>query len=233
MIHPAIRDLLQSQARHPAFQELLRRLPQPGRHTLAGLTTTAKALYATLLYQVTERPLLLITDGSKEAEAIFEAVETFFDLLVQPSQRGVPQLLPAIDALPLQGISPHAEILEQRAIGLWRLALGKVPITVLPAASALLKVETPGFYRQLALTLRPGDEVPLDDLIAHLISIGYEKREPVELVGEYSVRGGILDVFSPESLKPVRIDLFGDTIDTIRHFDVQSQRSVLKVEECT
>ncbi len=83
----------------------------------------------------------------------------------------------------------------------------------------------------MALKLRVGEEVLLDEVVAHLESVGYERREPVEMVGEYSVRGGILDVFSPEAQKPVRIDLFGDQVESIRRFDVESQRSVLKVEE--
>ena len=126
-------------------------------------------------------------------------------------------------------MSPHAEILEQRAVGLWRLAKGAAPITVAPVASALLRIEPAEFYRQLALTLRAGDEIPLDDLIGHLESIGYGKRDPVEMVGEYSVRGGIVDIYSPESTKPVRLEMFGDQIESIRRFDVESQRSVLKV----
>ncbi len=135
--------------------------------------------------------------------------------------------------LPLQNLSPHAEILEQRAIGLWRLATQRVPITIMPVASALLRIAPGEYYRQLALKLRIGDELPLDDVVAHLESIGYERREPVEMVGEYSVRGGILDVFSPEAAKPVRVDLFGDLVESIRRFEVESQRSVLKIEECT
>ena len=130
-------------------------------------------------------------------------------------------------------MSPHAEILEERAIGLWRLATSGAPITIAPVGSALQRIEPPDFYRQLALTLRAGEDIPLEDLIAHLESIGYEKRDPVEMVGEYSVRGGILDVYSPESPKPVRLEMFGDQIDSIRRFDVESQRSVLKVPECT
>src|SRR5205807_5612227 len=121
---------------------------------------------------------------------------------------------------------------EQRAIGLWRLATKTVPITITPVASALLRTESREFYRQLALTLRTADEMALEDVIAHLESIGYQRREPVEMVGEYSVRGGILDVFPPEAQKPVRIDLFGDQVESIRRFDVESQRSVLKVEDC-
>ena len=235
MIHPAIRDLFSALGRHPAFQELLQRLALNPQQPLAlsGLTTTAKALYSVLLWQMTERPLLLVAAGNKQAELLCESLRTFFHLLASDRDRPEPQLLPALDVLPAQRMSPHAEILEERAAGLWRLATDPPPITIAPIASALLRIESPDFYRQLALTLRTGDEIPLDDLIAHLESIGYEKRDPVEMVGEYSVRGGILDVYSPEAAKPVRIEMFGDQIDSIRRFEVESQRSVLKVPDCT
>src|SRR5262249_39430399 len=170
-----------------------------------------KALYSVLLWQVTERPILLVVDGSKQAETLFEAIDSFYQLLVPASRdRSGPQLLPALDVLPGPAMSPHAEILQTRATALWRLSHTQVPITVTPAASALLRIERPQYYRQLAQSLKVGDEIPIDDLIAHLVSVGYEKREPVEMVGEFSVRGGILDVFSPEAEKPVRIEMFGD-----------------------
>ena len=202
------------------------------RLSLSGLTTTAKALYSVLLWQAIERPLMIIVDGNKQAEALSEGIETFFDLLVM-SDVPRPQLVPALDVLPAQRLSPHNEIAEQRAIGLWRLANARVPITVTPIASALLRTESSEFYRALALTLRVNDEIPLEDVIAHLESIGYERREPVEMVGEYSLRGGILDIFPAESAKPVRIELFGDTIESIRRFDVATQRSVMRVNEVT
>ena len=234
MIHPAIRDLFSGLARHPAFQELLQSLalkPQPV--ALSGLTTTAKALYSVLLWQLTERPLVVIAAGNKQAETVCEAMQTFFRLLVSGRDRHEPQLLPALDLVPAQRMSPHAEILEQRAVGLWRLATGAAPISIVPVGAALQRIEPRDFYRQLALTIHTNDEIPLEDLIAHLESIGYEKRDPVEMVGEYSVRGGIIDVYSPESPKPVRIEMFGDQIDSIRRFEVESQRSVLKIPECT
>jgi transcription-repair coupling factor (superfamily II helicase) len=234
LIHPAIRDLFSTLGRHPAFQELLQRVAinqQP--LTLSGLTTTAKALYAVLLWQATERPQLVVAAGNKQAESLCEAIRTFFTLLAPGRDRPEPQLLPALDVLPAQRMSPHGEILEERATCLWRLATDPPPITIAPLASALLRIEGAEFYRRLALTLRTGDEIPLDDLIAHLESIGYEKRDPVEMVGEYSVRGGILDVYSPEAAKPVRLEMFGDQIDSIRRFEVESQRSVLKVPDCT
>ena len=138
-----------------------------------------------------------------------------------------------MDVLPAQRMSPHSEISAERAIGLWRLAARKTSITITPVASALLRTEAAEFYRQLALTLRVGEEIPLEDLLAHLQSIGYEQRDPVEMVGEYSLRGGILDIFPAEASKPIRIELFGDLIESIRRFDVETQRSVLKVSEAT
>jgi transcription-repair coupling factor (superfamily II helicase) len=232
LTHPAIRDLFLELGRHPSFAEAVHKLSGDGSAHLSGLTSTAKAVYSVLLWQTAGRPLIIVVDGNQAAEALAEAVETFFRLLTTEDRDG-PQLLPALDVLPLQKLSPHAEILEARAVGLWRLATGRAPITVLPVASALLRIEAADYYRQLALRLKTGDELPLDDVIAHLSSVGYERREPVEMVGEFSVRGGILDAFSPEAAKPVRIDLFGDSVESIRRFDVESQRSVLKIDDCT
>jgi transcription-repair coupling factor (superfamily II helicase) len=140
-------------------------------------------------------------------------------------------LLPALDVLPGQRLSPHNEISEQRAIGLWRMASGMAPITVSPVASALQRTHEAEYYRRLALTIRTGEELPLETIEMHLRSIGYERRDPVEMVGEYSIRGGILDVFGAESPRPLRIEFFGDEVESIRRFDVESQRSVLKVPE--
>ncbi|HYL73018.1 MAG TPA: transcription-repair coupling factor [Bryobacteraceae bacterium] len=232
--HPAIRDLLQSLSRDPAFQDVLSKLihDSAAHRSLPGLTATAKALYLVLLWQATERNLLVIVDGNKEAETLSELVDTFFELLVT-SDLPRPQTIPALDVLPAQRLSPHSEISEQRAVGLWRLASRKTSITITPVASALLRTEGAEFYRQLALTLRVGEEIPLEDLLAHLESIGYEKRDPVEMVGEYSLRGGILDIFPAEASKPIRIELFGDLIESIRRFDVETQRSVMKIAETT
>jgi len=232
LTHPVIRDLFLELGRNPSFAEAVRKLAGDGMAALSGLTRTAKAVYSVLLWQTTGRTIIIIVDGNQEAEALAEAVETFFRLLTTEDRDG-PQLLPALDVLPLQKLSPHAEILEARAVGLWRLATGHAPITILPVASALLRIEPGDYYRQLALRMRVGDELPLDSVVAHLESVGYERREPVEMVGEYSVRGGILDAFSPEAAKPVRIDLFDDVVESIRRFDVESQRSVLKVDDCT
>ncbi len=231
MTHPAIRDLFVSLGRHEAFQSLIRRLPGDEPLALSGLTATAKALYLLLLWQQTEKPLLIVTDGAKQAETLFELVQTFFDLLVSDRDAAHPILIPALDVLPFQDLSPHSQISEQRAIGLWRMASGKAPIVITPVGSALLRTGDAGAYRHLALTLRVGEEIAQELLVEHLVSIGYQRREPVEMVGEFSIRGGIVDIFPAEAERPVRIETFGDLIESMRQFEVDTQRSVLKIAE--
>jgi transcription-repair coupling factor (superfamily II helicase) len=235
LTHPATRELLQSAARQSSFQQLLQLLTrgERGPFAVSGLVTTAKALYLTLLYQATEKPIFVLVDGNKEAETLLESVEVFFDMFFDGRDLPAPQLIPALDVLPHQNMSPHNEIEEKRAVGLWRLSAQKIPITIAPVAAALLRTESAEFYRQLALVLRTGEELSLEDLVQHLESIGYERREPVEMVGEYSVRGGIFDVFPAEAARPIRVEFFGDEIESIRQFDVESQRSVLKVSTAT
>ena len=71
--------------------------------------------------------------------------------------------------------------------------------------------------------------MPLDDLLLYLGSVGYTRTEMVELPGQFAVRGGIIDVFSPESQRPVRIELLGDTVESVREFDPRTQRSIAPV----
>jgi transcription-repair coupling factor (superfamily II helicase) len=222
--------------RNAAFQSLATRLAANGGSPggvvrVGGLTLTAKALYAVLLHHATGRPQLIVVDGNKQAEAMFPLLQTFAGLVSLDGARA-PLLLPALDVLPGQNMSPHAEILATRATALAQLANGNNGITLAPVAAALSRTEAPHYYRQLTQTLRVHDEVPLDDLAAHLESVGYERRDPVEMVGEYSIRGGILDVFSPEQAQPVRVEFFGDEIESIRRFDPESQRSIHKLNEC-
>jgi transcription-repair coupling factor (superfamily II helicase) len=164
-----------------------------------------------------------VVDGNKQAETLWPLLQTFADL-VEPGNS--PVFLPALDVLPGQNMSPHAEILATRATALCRLAEGFSGIALAPIAAALARTEAPPYYWQLIQNLHVKDEVPLEDLAAHLESVGYERRDPVEMVGEYSIRGGILDVFSPEQTQPVRIEFFGDEIESIRRYDPESQRSI-------
>ncbi len=235
-----IDHLFSDLTRGPAFQSLAARIAEAGVGLapvplrLSGLTLAAKAVYAVLLHHATGRPQLIVVDGNRQAEAMLPLLQTFAGLVSSGDggPANAPLLLPALDVLPGQNMSPHAGILSLRATALSQLANGNAGITLAPIAAALTRTEAPVYYRQLTQTLRVHDEVPLDDLAAHLESVGYERRDPVEMVGEYSIRGGILDVFSPEQTQPVRMEFFGDEIESIRRFDPESQRSIHKLNEC-
>ena len=134
-------------------------------------------------------------------------------------------VLPAFDCSPYEGRSPHPEICERRAATLWRAARGGVRVLVAPLAAALSRFREASHYRSLALELKVGDELSLDDLIEHLTGIGYEAREPANSVGLFSVRGGIVDVYPPEAEWPFRLEFFGDQIESVREFDPTTQRS--------
>ncbi len=232
MRNPQIEALFFGLSHGPAFKGLAARLASRDRFgilRLSGLTLTAKAVYAALLYKETRRPMVIVTDGNKQAEALFPTLRTFCDLFDCGT---TPLLLPAIDVLPGQNLSPHAEILSSRAATLDKLAHGKGGILVLPVAAAMSRMEPSLYYRQLTLSLKVGEEIGLDDLVAHLQSIGYTRRDPVEMVGEFSVRGGIIDVYPSDQSQPVRIEFFGDEIEEIRRFDPETQRSIHKLNEC-
>ncbi|HYA18137.1 MAG TPA: transcription-repair coupling factor [Bryobacteraceae bacterium] len=232
MRNPQIEELFSGLARNAAFQSLAAKaavVPGERLFRLSGLTLTARAIYAVLLHAATRRPQIFIVDGNRQAEALYPLLRTFAEL-IEPGH--APLLLPALDVLPGQAMSPHAEILAARAAALCQLASGFNGIVVLPVAAALARMEAPAYYRQLAQVLHVKDEVPLDDLALHLESVGYEKTDPVEMAGQYSIRGGILDVFPPEQEQPVRVEFFGDEIESIRRFDASTQRSIHKLNEC-
>jgi transcription-repair coupling factor (superfamily II helicase) len=207
------------------FQQALERIRNGESPNLSGLPTTAKAFTLALLARELKRTLLVIVDGNKQAEELSEPLETFL------ASGDETTILPALDVLPHQGLSPHSDILERRAVGLMNLAAGRYSVVIAPIASALLKTRDAKFYGQLSLILRTNEDVPMDMLAGHLESVGYTRSEPVQLRGEYSIRGGIVDVFAPESERPVRIEFFGDTIDSMREFDPESQRSVAPISE--
>ena len=133
--------------------------------------------------------------------------------------------------LPFENLSPHPDVQEQRAAALWKLATGAVDILIAPVESAALKLFNLDYYAGLAVTLKRGEEVDIEVLTAHLASVGYTQMDLVEMPGQFTRRGGILDVYSPEADRPVRVEFFGDEIETIRKFDPETQRSQSGLDE--
>ena len=233
MILASLRDFFDVAARHPTFAALAQgvREPQAGPLRLSGLNATAKALYLLLLYKQTDRPMVVLVESNAAAETLCETITAFYDLLDFSKHRGAPFILPAQEVLPYHGQSPHPEVSERRGIGLWRIAEGAASIAVVPIRSALMKVPRRESLRNLAWRIETGDEFFVEDLLEGLASVGYEKRDPVEMVGEYSLRGGIIDVYSPEAPHPVRIEMLGDQVESIRQFDAENQKSIQKVDQ--
>lgn len=137
--------------------------------------------------------------------------------------------LPAWDCLPYDRVSPGADVSARRLAALSGLiahARKPHPAIVLVTVNAMLQKIAPAeVIESLAFSARPGNIVRMDDIAARLERNGFDRVPTVREVGEFAVRGGILDVFVPGNDEPVRLDFFGDTLETIRTFDPASQRT--------
>ncbi len=136
--------------------------------------------------------------------------------------------LPAWDCVPYDRVSPHAGIVAKRMSALARLAAGKArkPTIVLTTVNAVMQRLVPrAFIKRGIRRLAPGQHADMARLGRWLEAHGYVRTGAVMEAGEYAVRGGILDLFPPGRTKPVRLDFFGDTIETIRQFEPETQRS--------
>jgi transcription-repair coupling factor len=197
---------------------------QPVTAALSGLTRTAKAIVIAGLTHQLGRPLVVLTSDNASADQISRAAGAFLEWL-EPGSGDSVISFPEYDCNPYEMRSPHAAIAERRAVALWSIAAGRIRVVIVPLMAALGRLKDRSYYLSLALTLRLGDEVALEDLVDHLSAVGYERAEPVESAGTFSLRGGILDVFPPEAEWPFRIEFFGDMIDSLREFDPGTQRS--------
>ncbi len=232
MILPAVRERLDAVLRHPSVEGALGALRAGAQHiSLSGLHDVAKALLAAYLTHELRRPAFFITDSNRRAEALAETVRFFASIF--PGVSGGVATLPAFDTLPWESQSPHPDILERRAATLFRLTDGQVSLVIAPVQAALWRFQDATLYLSLARTLTKDAEVPLEEFVAHLAGVGYTRTEMVELPGQFAMRGGIVDVFSAEAPRPVRIELLGDTVESVREFDPRTQRSIAPVQRTT
>jgi transcription-repair coupling factor (superfamily II helicase) len=139
-------------------------------------------------------------------------------------------IFPALDADPHAGIAPHPEVVRDRVLALGRLARGEIDLLVVPVRALLQKLPAPEELRARVRTLVPGGSLPPDRFLLETLASGYRRVDVVAAQGEVSRRGGILDIFPPEHDEPVRIELFGDTIESLRAFDTDHQRSTRTLE---
>jgi transcription-repair coupling factor (superfamily II helicase) len=227
MILPFVRELLADLEHSDAFERVRRHLSAGlGRRRVSGLTATARALYLPYFVRAAQAPALVIVSDNKAAESLQTALLAACELTGALDCSQVLRL-PAHDVLPFENLSPHSEIQETRAATLWKICVGdRTPrLVIAPIESACMRLFHRDYYAALALHLKVGEEHIPDLLVEHLLSVGYTRVDVVEMPGQVTIRGGIVDVYPPEQDRPVRIDFFGDEIESLRRFDPETQRS--------
>ena len=208
-----------------SFQQILEGIAKGNTPVFAtGVIDAAKTHLAYSLQAEIKRPLFLLTYSELRAKEILEDL-TFFtkDCAYYPAK----------DILFYSADVHSMEMNRQRFLVLERLFKGETPIIVASAEALLDKYPPKEIFAAFRLTLRTGEIVEIAELTRKLVRMGYERTELVESPGQFSLRGGILDIWSLTAEDAVRIEFWDDEIDSIRSMDAQSQRSVEKLEEAS
>lgn len=191
---------------------------------VTGLTGTARCVYIAALYNQTKRPLLLVAHNLNQAQKVVEDLQ---ELL--PKEEVL--LYPANELVTTEIALASLDTLGDRIDVLSRLSKGFSGVLVVPF-SGLRKLFPPKeLFRRSHINLEVGAVQPIDPLVEQLVTLGYERVELVEKRGEFSVRGGIVDIYPVTFEHPIRVEWFDDEVDSIRPFHASSQRSISKVKE--
>jgi transcription-repair coupling factor (superfamily II helicase) len=199
-------------------------LPKPGaRLDLPALAGSADAL---VLAQLAGggRMLAVVTANPLDAQRLQEEIAWF-----APQLRV--HLLPDWETLPYDTLSPHHDLVSERLATLYEISRGACDIALIPATTALHRLPPAEYLAAHTFFLKQGERLDVDALRAQLTLAGYQHVTQVVSPGEYSVRGGLIDLFPMGSALPFRIELFDEEIETLRSFDVDSQRTVYPVPE--
>ena len=231
MILPFVREVFADVEKSPALQRAVAPVKRgAGRTRVSGLTPTGKALFYSLLQRATAHPLIVVVADNRAVEELLPVVRSLAELTGAVPPESVIGL-PAYDVLPFESQSPHPEIQEERAVALWKIATGAAHIILTPFAAASMRLRDASFYADLARVVRRGEMIDSEKLVEHLRLAGYNQVDVVEMPGEFAHRGGLIDVYPPESDRPVRIELFGDEVESLRKFDPATQRSAAATDE--
>lgn len=166
----------------------------------------------------------LIASNQYAAQRLYEFLLNFLgedDIVFFPND----------ELLRAETFASSRELLSQRLYALGQLCSKRKKILVTHPSALLRFLPEPSFFRQSILTLKVGDSYDLKELKAHLVELGYQAQNKVEHSLQFASRGDILDIYSVSYLDPIRIEFFGDEIETIRFFDIQSHQSKSKIEE--
>ncbi|MBP1685217.1 MAG: transcription-repair coupling factor Mfd [Deltaproteobacteria bacterium] len=192
-----------------------------------GLQGGARAFFVWRALTQVARPALIVLPSAKDAEAFVDALRFFYgeDDNAPPFARRI-HYFPAWDVVPFEDLSPTPETVAARIEGLYHLQQTRDPIVVTTAEAVLQRVPPRAEFGARLRYLVEGDEIDLEALARQLDDWGYRRVALVEDRGDFGIRGGILDIFPPAHPQPLRIELMGDVIESIREFDPVSQRSL-------
>jgi len=171
-----------------------------------------------------KRLLTVVTASPLEAQRLAEEVGWFAPALKV-------HLLPDWETLPYDHFSPHQDLVSERLATLFAVSQGQCDVLICAAATAATRLAPPAFLAAHTFFMKKGDRLDLDKLRAQMTLAGYHHVTQVVAPGEYSVLGGLVDLFPMDTSLPFRIELFDDEIETLRSFDVDSQRTLYPVPE--
>jgi transcription-repair coupling factor (superfamily II helicase) len=205
------------------------RLTQPAR-AFSGLTAAAKALaVAAAAHRASDAVVLFVLPFDADLDTATNDVRFFLGALEGLSESSVERAVlpfPSHQVDPYRGLAPHFRVASARARALHAAAFGQARVVVSSAQALVPRLPAPESIVATSFDLRPGVEIDPQALAEILVEGGYERQDPVDQHGEFSVRGGILDVYPSGETSPVRIEFIGDTVESIRRFDPGTQRSI-------
>ncbi|HYF81927.1 MAG TPA: transcription-repair coupling factor [Clostridia bacterium] len=188
-----------------------------------GISDTQKAITAALVCRHFKKPCLFITHNDLLAKKVYEDI-SFFDA-------DMAALMPSRELIFRRIDARSNEVMQNRLKTYDDIINGKNSIICASIEALLPKAVSPELFVSMAKELSVGDTVSIEEMKEYFIKAGYERIDMVEGKGQFSIRGGIIDFYSPIHQNAVRVELFDDEIDSIRYFDVLTQRSVSKAKE--
>jgi transcription-repair coupling factor (superfamily II helicase) len=197
----------------PLIPPIKRRLKAGDFLSLNSVADAAKPFAACLLSQIANGPILVVTDGLKSQEAFFNDLQTLL-----PGT----QFYPAWETLPHEDTLPHADTIADRLKVLTNL---NAAVTVASVQALMQRTFAPDYFLSLRTELRLGQTLDMQEFLKTLTELGYRAEYQVSEPGDMAMRGGIVDFFPIDREEPVRVELSGDEIESIRTFDPVTQQS--------
>ena len=214
-------------SKHPDLARVLRAVQRRDTVVLEGLVGSYRAAVLARLQEMVGRPLAVVLPERFDGEALLLDLRAFHR--AGDGGRGV-VAFPSLGIDPYGALAPHPDHIRERIQTLDRCATDNVDILIAPMLSWLEYLQPPSQFLGSTLTIEVGNELPLEELVGALGSAGYQRHSLVESLGEMAVRGGIVDVFPATREYPIRLEYFGDEIESIREFNPRDQRSLRSIE---